>query len=76
MRLERPDGWAENSLALLRQLATTPPARDFQPELCSEAAYALAAPRLRLVRELVPGNNAYAAAFSHDGNTLALFQPE
>ncbi len=71
-RMERPDGWADANLEDVRRLAGTAAAADFQEPLRSEAAQALAVPRLRLVGELAPGKRAFVAAFSPDGQTLAL----
>ncbi|MFO0844185.1 MAG: PA14 domain-containing protein [Gemmataceae bacterium] len=71
-RLEQQGNWADDNRADLQRLAAMAPAGDNLPALRSEAAVALAAPRLQLVRELAVGKNAYVCAFSPDGDTLAL----
>jgi WD40 repeat protein len=70
--VERPDGWAKANLREIKALATSPAAAEELPELRSQAAAALALPRLELERKLAPDMNAYVVAFSPDGRTLAL----
>jgi WD40 repeat protein len=75
-RADPSAGWADDNLAVLKELAVNPHAASAWPELRSEAAAALAATDLRRVRDLAEGVKPYALAFTPDGRQLAVAEWE
>lgn len=71
-RAEPYSGWADDTLAELRELYPLRPSDDHLPEMRSEAAAALASLDLRPVQVIGEGFKPYAPAYSPDGRTLAL----